>query len=313
MNFPEPMSINKMPTFTVLTPHYGEVILLSLRQIIREHDPSSTLTLLEYLKALHSDEWDFFVQDNLICDGNLSTQDSPKLAKDSQYYAIGFKHATTDAILRTRIWASLRSQTLYRTVSGFMNYDRAIQFLYRMETPDLAESPLYRNDERALQAHVEAVSRSKFCFVVAMQQYAKFSKDEKDDVELMLRIFPSLKIVYIQEEENIIDEETGSDRTTTPTQPRSKTYYSVLIDGDCPIINGTQRQPRYKIKLPGQPVIGDGKSDNQNHSIIFARGEFLQLVDANQDNYFEEAVKSMFSYYPFCVGVFSQDLLVPGL
>src|SRR6185312_12343176 len=37
--------------------------------------------------------------------------------------------------------------------------------------------------------------------------------------------------------------------------------------------------------------LGDGKSDNQNHAIIFYRGEFLQLVDANQDNYLEECLK----------------------
>src|SRR5262245_53335329 len=43
--------------------------------------------------------------------------------------------------------------------------------------------------------------------------------------------------------------------------------------------------------LDGNPILGDGKSDNQNHAIIFYRGEYLQLIDANQDNYLEEAIK----------------------
>ena len=41
----------------------------------------------------------------------------------------------------------------------------------------------------------------------------------------------------------------------------------------------------------GNPILGDGKSDNQNHSLIFCRGEYIQLVDANQDNYLEECLK----------------------
>ncbi|KAG5621396.1 hypothetical protein H5410_006614 [Solanum commersonii] len=34
-----------------------------------------------------------------------------------------------------------------------------------------------------------------------------------------------------------------------------------------------------------------GKAKNQNHSIIFRRGEALQTIDMNQDNYLEEALK----------------------
>ena len=40
---------------------------------------------------------------------------------------IGFKSAAPEYTLRTRIWASLRAQTLYRTVSGFMNYSKAVR------------------------------------------------------------------------------------------------------------------------------------------------------------------------------------------
>jgi 1,3-beta-glucan synthase len=31
--------------------------------------------------------------------------------------------------------------------------------------------------------------------------------------------------------------------------------------------------------------------DNQKHAIIFYRGEYLQLIDANQDSYLEECLK----------------------
>lgn len=42
-------------------------------------------------------------------------------------------------------------------------------------------------------------------------------------------------------------------------------------------------QEIYRIKLPGPPtVIGEGKPENQNHAIIFTRGEALQTIDMNQ-------------------------------
>ena len=53
----------------------------------------------------------------------------------------------------------------------------------------------------------------------------------------------------------------------------------------------TAPRPKFRIELPDDPILGDGKSDNQNHAIIFYRGEYLQLIDANQDNYLEECLK----------------------
>lgn len=38
----------------------------------------------------------------------------------------------------------------------------------------------------------------------------------------------------------------------------------------------------YKIKLPGNAILGEGKPENQNHAIIFTRGECLQTIDMNQ-------------------------------
>ena len=38
----------------------------------------------------------------------------------------------------------------------------------------------------------------------------------------------------------------------------------------------------YRIKLPGAVKLGEGKPENQNHAIIFTRGEALQTIDMNQ-------------------------------
>lgn len=41
----------------------------------------------------------------------------------------------------------------------------------------------------------------------------------------------------------------------------------------------------YRIKLPGPAKLGEGKPENQNHAIIFTRGEALQTIDMNQVNW----------------------------
>lgn len=57
-----------------------------------------------------------------------------------------------------------------------------------------------------------------------------------------------------------------------------KCYYSVLLKGGEKL-----DEEIYRIKLPGPPTdIGEGKPENQNHAIIFTRGEALQTIDMNQ-------------------------------
>jgi len=55
--------------------------------------------------------------------------------------------------------------------------------------------------------------------------------------------------------------------------------------------DGSDIQEIYRIRLPGNVLIGEGKPENQNHAMIFTRGEFLEAIDMNQDNYLEEAFK----------------------
>jgi 1,3-beta-glucan synthase len=123
------------------------------------------------------------------------------------------------------------------------------------------------------------MARRKFKFVVSMQRYSKFSKVEHENAEFLLRAYPDLQIAYLEEER--ARKEGG--------EPR---FFSALVDGHSEdILETGRRRPKFRIELPGNPILGDGKSDNQNHAIIFCRGEYLQLIDANQDNYLEECLK----------------------
>ncbi|CAG8433089.1 10718_t:CDS:2 [Diversispora eburnea] len=290
---PDPLPIQNMPTFTVLTPHYSEKILLSLREILREEDQNSRVTLLEYLKQLHPIEWDNFVKDSKVVEEKNMTPQTPQLSlsnsnastietikdkknDDLAFYSVGFKSSAPEYTLRTRIWASLRSQTLYRTISGFMNYSKAIKLLYRVENPEITSN--LKNNPEKLEEEMTALARRKFKFLVSMQRYDKFNNEERENAEFLLRAYPDLQIAYLDE---VPPENEGE-------EPK---IFSVLIDGHCKILSNGKRKPKFRIQLPGNPILGDGKSDNQNHAIIFYRGEYLQLVDANQDNYLEECLK----------------------
>ncbi|KAI5955534.1 GSL2 [Candida theae] len=275
---PEVGPIHFMPSFSVLVPHYSEKIILSLREIIREEEQYSHVTMLEYLKQLHPLEWSCFVKDTKMLaeefeSDSASTDDAKDKLDDLPYYSVGFKVATPEYILRTRIWASLRSQTLYRTISGFMNYARAIKLLFDVENPD---STVFGDGSEKTE-HAAIMAHRKFRIITSMQRMKYFTPEERENTDFLLRAYPELQICYLDEE---IDERTGE-----------VTFYSALIDGSCSFMENGDREPKYRVRLSGNPILGDGKSDNQNHSLIFCRGEYIQLVDANQDNYLEECLK----------------------
>jgi len=173
-------------------------------------------------------------------------------------------------------WASLRMQTLWRTVEGICDgYSHALEALVRVQQPSLAKEA-----QRALV-------QEKFQVVLAMQRYAHFSDPAKikdghrhlEAVEALFAAFGAhLKIAFI-------DEEDG---------PEGRRYFSALIDRTCPVAAKPgrlpSRQPKYRIELPGYPVLGHGKSDNQNCAVIFARGEVLQMIDCNQEAYYESSL-----------------------
>jgi 1,3-beta-glucan synthase len=264
-NIQDPLPIQKMPTFTVFTPHYSEKILLSLREIC-EKDQNTRINWFEYLKQLHPTEWENFEQNN--------TSDIWDSIHIQDYLKEQVSFNEDDDNLRK--WVSSRMQTLFRTVSGFMNYQKAIKLLYRVENPEIVAS--CANDPKKLENEMDSMARRKFKFLVSMQRYNEFDEEEHKNVDFLLRSYPDLQIAYI-------------DKVPQENKEIEPKFFSVLIDGHCEILPDGKRKPIYRVRLPGNPILGDGKSDNQNHAIIFYRGEYIQLIDSNQDSYLEECLK----------------------
>ncbi|WVZ70217.1 hypothetical protein U9M48_018898 [Paspalum notatum var. saurae] len=265
MKMPRAPPVRRMMSFSVLTPYFKEEVLFSPDDLDKKNEDG--ISILFYLRKIYPDEFRNFRE------------------------RIGFKLSEEE--LKERMedichWASYRGQTLTRTVRGMMYYRKALEIQCLQDTKDPAKFGRDRSIEsyQELQSDSEmaqAIADIKFTYVVSCQIYGmqKTSKDAKDkscylNILNLMIMNPSLRVAFIDE----VEAATGNGTT-------EKTYYSVLVKG-----GEKYDEEIYRIKLPGRPTdIGEGKPENQNHAIIFTRGEALQAIDMNQDNYIEEAFK----------------------
>ncbi|CAK9184594.1 unnamed protein product, partial [Ilex paraguariensis] len=188
-------------------------------------------------------------------------------------------------IRELRFWASYRGQTLARTVRGMMYYRKALMlqsYLERVTTGDMeaAVSGNEAADTQGFELSPEARAQAdlKFTYVVTCQIYGKQKEEQKPeaaDIALLMQENEALRVAFIENVETLKDGRVHTE------------YFSKLVKAD---INGKDKEI-YSVKLPGNPKLGEGKPENQNHAIIFTRGNAVQTIDMNQDNYFEEALK----------------------
>ncbi|KAL9356343.1 hypothetical protein Peur_049596 [Populus x canadensis] len=269
MDMPRPPRVRKMLSFSVLTPYYSEETVYSKSDLEMENEDG--VSIIYYLQKIYPDEWNNFME-RINC------------KKESEVWE------NEENILQLRHWGSLRGQTLCRTVRGMMYYRRALKlqaFLDMAKESEILEGYKAITDpteedkksQRSVSAQIEAVADMKFTYVATCQNYGnqKRSGDRRatDILNLMVNN-PSLRVAYIDEVEE-------REREGGKVQ---KVYYSVLVKA----VDNLD-QEIYRIRLPGAAKLGEGKPENQNHAIIFTRGEALQAIDMNQDNYLEEALK----------------------
>ncbi|GJN09285.1 hypothetical protein PR202_ga27281 [Eleusine coracana subsp. coracana] len=190
-------------------------------------------------------------------------------------------------------------------VRGMMYYRKALMlqsYLERMQSEEVEAAAGSADTHFELSPEARGQADLKFTYVVTCQIYGKQKgegKQEAADIALLMQRNEALRVAYIDEVESV--------KNGKP----SKEYYSKLVKAD---IHGKDKktlhntmirnchssiftllklilQEIYFIKLPGNPKLGEGKPENQNHAIVFTRGNAVQTIDMNQDNYFEEALK----------------------
>lgn len=302
MNMPRAPPVEKMVAFSVLTPYYNEDVLYSKDQLRRENEDG--ISILFYLQKIYEDDWANF----------LERMRREGMVNDDGIWAGKFQEL--------RLWASYRGQTLARTVRGMMYYYSALKmlaFLDKASEIDITEgtkhlatfgSIRHENDvyprnngfqqrpQRRLNRGASTVSQlfkgeedgaalMKYTYVVTCQIYGnqKMAKDQRaEDILTLMKKNVALRVAYVDE----VHHEMGDMQ-----------YYSVLVKFD----QDLQKEVEiYRIRLPGPLKLGEGKPENQNHAIIFTRGDAVQTIDMNQDNYFEEALKmrnllEQYNYY----------------
>ncbi|CAI0428151.1 unnamed protein product [Linum tenue] len=267
MDMPRAPRVRKMLSFSVMTPYYSEETVYSKSDLEMENEDG--VSIIYYLQKIYPDEWTNFME-RINC------------KKESQVWE------NEENILQIRHWASLRGQTLCRTVRGMMYYRRALKLQAFLDMANESEilagykaitNPTEedKKSQRSLSAQLEAVADMKFTYVATCQIYGNQKRKGDRHATNILNLMvnnPSLRVAYIDE---IEERDSGK---------AQKVYYSVLVKG----VDNLD-QEIYRIKLPGSAKLGEGKPENQNHAVVFTRGEAMQAIDMNQDNYLEEAFK----------------------
>lgn len=165
MDMPTAPPVADMNSFTVVTPFYSEDVIYTRADLEREN--SDGITVLLYLQTLYKADWKNFLE---------------RLGIDaSQIWSKSY-------LMQTRLWASLRAQTLARTVIGMMMYEKAINLLLELE--------------RSQPGAAGHVVQEKFNYVVAAQVYSRMRRlqdGKADDIEYLLHQFPNLRVAFIDE------------------------------------------------------------------------------------------------------------------
>ena len=107
--------------------------------------------------------------------------------------------------------------------------------------------------DNLLKRNEDAKSLMKFTYVVTCQIYGA-QKARKDhhakDILYLIKNYEALRISYVD----------------MVTNGREVEYYSIELQKEVEL---------YKVRLPGPVKLGEGKLENQNHVLIFTRGDAL--------------------------------------
>merc|ERR1719330_1545728 len=246
---------------TVLIPHFNEDILMAKETLYSGKE--ETVPLIDWVKARYADEFDSFISRKCA----VGWDEAPAIESRWDAYS-------EEQWAEISMWASMRLQTLWRTVDGISMYHSVLQCLH--------EAQAYESS--ALAQPLVWNARDCFTCLIAMQSYKTFDTLFTGQTNRMLEQFPdSLKIVFID-----WTDKSSCAEVDDVHRMQARRYFSCLIDQGCAVMPDGKRKPRLRVELPGFPILGDGKSDNQNQAIPFMRGVFCQCIDANQGCYFEQ-------------------------
>jgi len=230
--------------------------------------PIKRISLIEYLIDIYYDEWTNFVEMLLAEDNEHLLQTRPTPEELLQLFLDELVNEWVEK--KIRIWASLRGQTLLRTMKGLDNYRRALRILERKEEGRW-NSPL-QLASRKLQiivAHQTYHPQDRFSDPKSIEEQLRIT----NDFDLVQEICPEFDVVY-DDRELPGQTEFCSHMMRFTDRPHTDSFIT-----------------HYQFNRPGPLKMGEGKAENQCRALQFALNEVLQCNDMNQYNTLENGFK----------------------
>ncbi|KAH9009512.1 1,3-beta-glucan synthase component-domain-containing protein [Lactarius deliciosus] len=218
---PEALPVDTMP-------NYNEKILFSLREIIKESDINTRVTLLEYPKQLHGLEWENFVRDTKILAQESEMYDGALRAAPKVYPAhthLGFV-AFPDAVLH---------------VSGMMNYRKVIKLLYRIENPEVVQMLRWQHGQTRARTRTRGPPQVQVCRLHAVVLQVRQGGARERRVLVARLPGAPVQITYFEEEPR---KDGGEPRL----------YFALINSEFNPQTSWRKPNLKFRIELPENPI-----------------------------------------------------------
>eukprot|EP00755_Sulcionema_specki_P026593 Sspe_Gene.16136::Locus_5672_Transcript_1_1_Confidence_1.000_Length_10014::g.16136::m.16136 len=213
----------------------------------------------------------------------------PKLFTEEEFSAIWW-------------WASMRMQTVGRTVRGIERSRETIRFLLDLEADYTLEGI---EQDTSFTLYTETMCRDKVQVIIALQRMAANTWYEENKTALITvwERFPLMQVVYDITVRDYHNSPEVSEKTIEKMDDLwdCVDYASCLAVWDDLTMDWRVAKAVAR-RLPLRMVKSDdvkwgisgalqGKSVNQMHCLPFCNGQLVQAIDCNQDGYFEECLK----------------------
>uniref|UniRef100_A0A7S4PXL8 Glycosyl transferase 48 domain-containing protein n=1 Tax=Alexandrium monilatum TaxID=311494 RepID=A0A7S4PXL8_9DINO len=312
--------IGNVPSLSQIIPVYGETIILDEKTLMQSDGVN---TNLGFIISQFDDEWDnlakrFNKEPDSLYHAFASGSLREKADSEDKQHAGRAKEAA-DLIMEIRLWASMRSQTVARTVVGAIQYHEVLTLLPGIkeagemngysEPPDEGRVP-----REKLEKCVE--------LILAHQTYGQKRKDDKKgpadsdkDVQYLLKKY-SDKPFYLVLDYNEKTAEAGMQQKVlnflhTQYQYSGRLQYASVLarwrqfsgtniadEDGLEIVDVLPR--RFPLLVGEGDFRTQGKAGNQLGALRFARGHYLQMMDSNMGAFLGEACKVPFVLRRFC-------------
>jgi len=293
--------VRTMPTWTVLVPTYNETIWLTEEQLRRnrtEKKQTARISEIEYLVHTLPQEWDNFAEKMKDKDKSwvIAEDNYPIDLLNSFLELPGHRPLSEDLIWEIRYWATMRGQTLARTIAGLVNCHRALVQLAMLE------------DNLSEQEATRLASR-KYQILITHQTYdgsknlEKEYADHEHGMEMAFRCFKHFDLVYNN------DKLFQSCLKRLRTDVKCVSQEPIKFTRHIKVMRGKEEVTRkvfnyfppeayeYRtLQRVSKLKIGEGKAENQIHAVPFGTGVVFQAIDMNQYATIENGWK-----IPYCL------------